>query len=68
MKWFFVKIIEIYQKTPTRAHSSCRFVPTCSEYTKEALVKYGTIKGLVLGFWRVLRCHPFQKIKYDPLK
>jgi hypothetical protein len=68
MKWFFVKIIELYQKIPTRSHYSCCFIPTCSEYTKEALIKYGTIKGLYLGFLRILRCHPFQKNKYDPLK
>ena len=68
MRWFFVKIIELYQKTPTRAHYSCRFIPTCSEYTKEAIIKYGVIKGLYLGFGRVLRCNPFQKSKYDPLR
>lgn len=68
MKSLLVKIIEIYQKTPTRTHQSCRFIPTCSEYTKEALIKYGSTKGLLLGFWRILRCNPFQKHKYDPLK
>ena len=36
----------------------CRFIPTCSEYTYEAVEKYGVLKGLWLGFKRVLRCHP----------
>jgi putative membrane protein insertion efficiency factor len=45
----------------------CVFMPTCSEYTKQALEKYGAIKGSYLGFRRILRCHPWQKNHYDPL-
>ena len=65
---FIIKIINIYQKTPTKAHYSCVFIPTCSEYTKEAIIKYGATKGLYLGFLRILRCHPWQKNRYDPVK
>ncbi len=68
MKSFLIKIIEFYQKTPTKTHYSCRFIPTCSQYTKEAIDKYGVTKGLIKGLWRILRCNPFQKSKYDPLK
>jgi len=68
MKNFIIKIINIYQKTPTKAHTSCVFIPTCSEYTKDAVTKYGSIKGLYLGFLRVVRCHPWQKNHYDPVK
>jgi putative membrane protein insertion efficiency factor len=64
---FLIKIIEIYQKTPLKSHYSCVFIPTCSEYTKQALLKYGVFKGLFLGFKRILRCQPWQKNKYDPL-
>lgn len=60
-------LINLYQKTPTRAHSSCVFLPTCSEYMKQAILKYGVFKGFYLGIWRILRCHPWQKNHYDPL-
>jgi len=68
MKGFFIKIIDLYQKIPFKSHNSCKFIPTCSSYTKEAIEKYGLIKGLFLGFLRVLRCTPWQKNKYDPLR
>ncbi len=47
---------------------SCRFEPTCSEYAREALRKYGLWKGLLLSIWRVLRCHPYARGGYDPVK
>ncbi|RKQ83907.1 membrane protein insertion efficiency factor YidD [Brockia lithotrophica] len=47
--------------------SSCRFYPTCSEYTVQAVEKYGVVKGLVLGAKRVARCHPFHPGGYDPV-
>lgn len=68
MSKFLIKIIEIYQKIPIKSHNYCVFIPTCSNYTKEAICKYGSIKGIFLGFIRILRCHPWQKNHYDPLK
>ncbi|MEA1965283.1 MAG: membrane protein insertion efficiency factor YidD [Candidatus Aerophobetes bacterium] len=47
---------------------SCRFYPTCSQYTLEAVKKYGLIKGSWLGVKRIVRCHPFNPGGYDPLK
>jgi len=47
---------------------SCRFEPTCSEYAREAVEKYGAIRGTWLGFKRILRCQPFCKGGYDPVK
>jgi len=67
MKKILIWIIVKYQEAPFRSHYSCVFLPTCSEYTKEALEKYGVFKGLWLGIRRILRCHPWQKNKYDPL-
>ncbi len=67
MDKFIIKLINFYQKTPTRAHSSCVFIPTCSEYTKEAIIKYGLFLGVYKGILRVTRCHPWQKKHYDPL-
>ena len=45
---------------------SCRFVPTCSEYARQAYRKYGTSKGFVLTAWRIMRCNPFGDKGYDP--
>ena len=68
MKKFTIWLINIYQKTPLKSHNSCVFIPTCSEYTKEAILKYGILRGIFLGSRRIFRCHPWQKNQYDPLK
>ncbi len=47
---------------------SCRFEPTCSEYARESVEKYGAIRGTWLGVKRILRCQPFSKGGYDPIK
>ena len=46
----------------------CIFYPTCSQYTLEAIEKYGAIKGSVMGIKRILRCHPYNKGGFDPVK
>lgn len=46
---------------------SCRYVPTCSQYTIEALRKHGPVKGLWLAVRRILRCHPWGGSGYDPV-
>ncbi len=46
---------------------SCRFTPTCSEYARQALMKHGPVKGLLLAVWRVLRCNPWGGSGYDPV-
>ena len=68
MKKILISIINIYQKTPLRSHSQCVFLPTCSQYTKEAIMKYGIFKGIWKGCLRIARCHPWQKNHYDPVK
>ena len=57
-----LKTIKVYQKfiSPILG-KNCRFYPSCSEYSYQAVKKYGTIKGLMLGSWRVLRCNPWNK-------
>jgi len=45
----------------------CRFYPSCSEYTYEAIEKYGPLKGVALGAYRLLRCNPLCKGGYDPV-
>ena len=46
---------------------ACRFEPSCSNYMIEALRVHGPAKGVVLGLWRILRCHPFGASGYDPV-
>ncbi|MDD4026824.1 MAG: membrane protein insertion efficiency factor YidD [Candidatus Shapirobacteria bacterium] len=59
-KKVILKLLVFYKKYISRG-SYCRFVPTCSEYTYEAVNKYGVLKGLFLGFKRVLKCNRFSK-------
>ncbi|MBV5317118.1 MAG: membrane protein insertion efficiency factor YidD [Desulfobulbaceae bacterium] len=47
---------------------ACRFVPSCSQYAIEAVEKHGAIRGVLLALWRILRCHPFCRGGYDPVK
>ena len=72
MKKILIWLIKQYQNHISRWLTSkninCKFYPTCSEYTKQAIEKYGAIKGLLLGIARILRCNPFSKGGYDPLK
>ncbi|MBC8386976.1 MAG: membrane protein insertion efficiency factor YidD [Actinobacteria bacterium] len=69
MKRVLIFIIKIYKKivSPTLP-KSCRFYPTCSEYALQAICKYGALKGSVMSAYRVLRCNPFNKGGYDPVK
>lgn len=65
----FVFIIKIYQKTISPIFPpSCRFYPTCSEYSIQAFKKYGVLKGGAKSVWRILRCNPFNKGGIDPLR
>jgi putative membrane protein insertion efficiency factor len=68
LKNIIISLIRLYQKLPLSTHYLCRFTPTCSEYTIEALEKYGLKKGLNMGLKRIIKCHPFGKYGYDPLK
>ena len=47
--------------------SNCRFYPSCSEYTYQAIEKYGVLRGSLMGGWRIMRCNPFNKGGYDPV-
>jgi uncharacterized protein len=60
MTQVIIKIINLYQKTVSCVFPSCcRFYPSCSQYSIEALNNYGLKQGLLLSFKRILKCHPF---------
>lgn len=65
---FLLGLIWCYQKISALTPARCRFYPTCSEYTRQAIVKYGAFKGIWLGAKRIVKCHPFNEGGYDPLK
>ena len=62
-------LIRLYQKliSPALPAGTCRFTPTCSHYSYQAIAKHGAIKGVGLSIWRVLRCQPFSRGGYDPV-
>ena len=70
MKKILIFIVKLYRKfiSPLKIQPTCRFYPTCSQYSLEALEKYGTIKGSYLSVKRIVRCNPFNPGGYDPLK
>lgn len=69
MKKIFVIGVLFYKKIVSPyVPPCCRYYPTCSDYMLEALLKYGTWKGLGKGIYRILRCNPFSTGGYDPVK
>lgn len=77
IKNLVLEMIRFYQKTLSFdqgffsflfPYGYCKYRPTCSEYTYQAIERYGVIKGGLRGLRRILRCNPFSKGGYDPLK
>jgi len=72
MKKFFLFCLEKYKKyiSPIleKFGIHCKYYPTCSEYARQAITKYGVIKGILLSFKRFCKCNPFSKGGYDPVK
>ncbi|MDO8557688.1 MAG: membrane protein insertion efficiency factor YidD [bacterium] len=69
-------LIELYQKTVSPDHGiislpflsgSCKYYPSCSTYTKQAIQTKGFLKGIARSAWRIMRCNPFSQGGYDPV-
>ncbi len=68
MKYLALKAIRFYKRFISPGlPSACRFEPTCSVYTYQAIEKYGVFKGGWMGIKRISRCHPFNPGGYDPV-
>jgi putative membrane protein insertion efficiency factor len=69
MRHIFAGIITFYQRVISPyLPRSCRFYPTCSDYSRQAILKYGVIKGGAMAMKRLLKCHPWHPGGYDPVK
>ncbi len=68
MKTALVWLLRQYKRFISPAlPAACRYVPSCSEYAQEAVARHGTLRGVALSLWRLLRCHPFTRGGYDPV-
>jgi len=68
LKKILISIIKFYQKHISFSlGKNCIYTPTCSQYTIEAIQEYGCLKGVFMGFCRILRCNPLSKGGYDPV-
>ncbi|MGE5653564.1 MAG: membrane protein insertion efficiency factor YidD [Bacillota bacterium] len=69
MKWLVIRLLVFYRRflSPLKGGTTCRFVPTCSQYAIEAIEKYGVVKGGWMAWRRLMRCHPFHPGGYDPV-
>lgn len=74
---FLQKAITLYQRTLSPdtgmfrvffPFGFCRYHPTCSEYTKQAIARHGAVKGLGKGAWRITRCNPYTRGGFDPVR
>ena len=68
LSYLLIGMVRFYQQyispfTP----ATCRYTPTCSQYTLEAIQKYGAVRGSWLGLKRIARCHPWGSSGYDPV-
>lgn len=67
MKYLLIGIIKIYQLIPGPWHNMCRYSPTCSNYSIEAIKRFGAFKGSLMSIKRILRCTPWGGMGIDPV-
>lgn len=64
-----VAAVKLYQRAISpMLPDSCRFYPSCSQYTILAIEKHGVLRGVQMGAWRIMRCNPFSKGGFDPVR
>jgi uncharacterized protein len=69
MRFILISILKFYKAVISPwLPPSCRFVPTCSEYAREAIERHGALRGSGMAVWRLLRCQPFCTGGYDPVE
>ena len=68
MKKLLILLIKIYQNSISPLlGKNCRFIPTCSQYTIQAILEYGSFKGIIMGIKRIIKCNPCSKGGFDPV-
>jgi putative membrane protein insertion efficiency factor len=69
MRFILISLLKFYKAVISPwLPPSCRFVPTCSDYAREAIERHGAVRGSLMGVRRLLKCHPFHPGGYDPVK
>ncbi len=64
-----VAAVKLYQRAISpMLPDSCRFYPSCSQYTILAIQRHGALRGILMGSWRIMRCNPFSKGGFDPVR
>jgi putative membrane protein insertion efficiency factor len=68
-RWILLAVIRVYQRvlSPLNPPGTCRFYPSCSHYTYQAIYRFGALRGTVMGIGRILRCNPFNEGGFDPV-
>lgn len=68
MKWLLVSVIKCYRwLISPLLGSNCRFHPSCSDYSMQAIERFGAVKGGYLSLRRIVKCHPYHDGGYDPV-
>jgi uncharacterized protein len=69
MQWILVRLLHVYKiGVSPWLPSACRFEPTCSDYMRQAVERYGAAKGMWMGLCRLAKCHPLHTGGFDPVR
>jgi len=69
VQWFVIRALQLYKFALSPwLPAACRFYPSCSDYMREAVERYGAMRGVWMGLRRLARCHPFHPGGFDPLR